>query len=57
MSAIIIIPYTVTTGPPEEIPVTRDADIPNQLFVEFKLAGFGDFRVVGNLRVGKSKAH
>lgn len=57
MSAIIIIPYTVTMGPPEDMPVTRDADIPNQLLAEFKLAGFVDFGVVGNSRVSKSKAY
>lgn len=43
MSAIIIIPYTVTIGPPEEIPVTRDADMPNQLLAELRLASFVDF--------------
>lgn len=44
-------------GPPEDMPVTRDADIPNQLLAELKLAGFVDFGVIGNSRVSKSKAY
>lgn len=34
---MMIMPYTVTIGPPEEIPVTKEADIPNHEFVNAKL--------------------
>jgi hypothetical protein len=32
----MIIPYTVTTGPPELMPVTREAEIPNHELVSAK---------------------
>ncbi len=34
--AIMIIPYTTRTGPPEFMPVTRAVDIPNHEFVKEK---------------------